>query len=189
MTNTYYVAGIPFNSHDSLTHHGIKGQKWGVRRFQNQDGTLTAEGKKRYDKYDSNRSREELGINTKGHINAVQRRLSNKYKSAMNKYQKQVRKIGKGNQSEKDTKRLTDTAKAFLNEANVQKSLAQTYTSLTAKEQKAINAGYRKTRRISRALARKKQFLPTAIRTGRRDADTYLSAELLARKDSKRMEG
>lgn len=31
-----------------LVHHGIKGQKWGVRRFQNEDGTLTEEGKIRY---------------------------------------------------------------------------------------------------------------------------------------------
>ena len=31
-----------------LCHHGIKGQKWGVRRYQNEDGTLTEEGKKRY---------------------------------------------------------------------------------------------------------------------------------------------
>ena len=30
-----------------LAHHGILGQKWGVRRFQNPDGTLTAEGKAR----------------------------------------------------------------------------------------------------------------------------------------------
>lgn len=30
-----------------LAHHGIKGQKWGVRRFQNPDGTRTALGKKR----------------------------------------------------------------------------------------------------------------------------------------------
>ena len=31
-----------------LVHHGIKGQKWGIRRFQNPDGTLTKAGQKRY---------------------------------------------------------------------------------------------------------------------------------------------
>lgn len=31
-----------------LAHHGIKGMKWGVRRYQNADGSLTAAGKKRY---------------------------------------------------------------------------------------------------------------------------------------------
>ena len=33
----------------ALYHHGIKGQRWGIRRFQKKDGSLTPAGKKRYD--------------------------------------------------------------------------------------------------------------------------------------------
>lgn len=31
-----------------LAHHGVKGQKWGVRRYQNADGSLTDEGRRHY---------------------------------------------------------------------------------------------------------------------------------------------
>lgn len=33
---------------DYLVHYGIAGQRWGIRRYQNEDGTLTEEGKLRY---------------------------------------------------------------------------------------------------------------------------------------------
>jgi len=39
-----------------LYHHGIKGQKWGVRKYQNNDGSLTPAGRKRYAD-DGNKSR------------------------------------------------------------------------------------------------------------------------------------
>lgn len=35
-------------SYDYIYHHGIKGMKWGIRRFQNEDGSLKTAGKKRY---------------------------------------------------------------------------------------------------------------------------------------------
>ena len=39
--------GRTFSADNYLMHHGIKGQKWGVRRFQNKDGSYTKAGKER----------------------------------------------------------------------------------------------------------------------------------------------
>lgn len=55
----YYVGTFAFSS-DDIYHHGIKGQKWGVRRFVNPDGTLTPEGKRRYGTAENFRAAQEL---------------------------------------------------------------------------------------------------------------------------------
>lgn len=39
---------MTYEENQYLIHYGVKGQKHGVRRYQNEDGTLTAEGKERY---------------------------------------------------------------------------------------------------------------------------------------------
>ena len=45
---------------NELYHHGVKGQKWGVRRYQNKDGSSTSKGKERYSVEERKRNSKEL---------------------------------------------------------------------------------------------------------------------------------
>ena len=45
---------------NELYHHGVKGQKWGVRRYQNPDGSLTAAGKRRFKRVVSDEKKQQL---------------------------------------------------------------------------------------------------------------------------------
>lgn len=82
-----------------LYHHGIKGQKWGKRRFQNPDGTLTKEGKTRYKAYKKD-YKEYKTLNR--HVSASQRhlkeegvmldRVRDKYQQANKAYAKEMSK-------------------------------------------------------------------------------------------------
>lgn len=42
----WYYSGFSYS--DELYHHGIKNQKWGLRRYQNEDGSLTPLGRIHY---------------------------------------------------------------------------------------------------------------------------------------------
>ncbi len=60
------------NQYGYLAHHGIKGQRWGIRRYQNQDGTLTPEGKKRL----MYRNRTINAYKTSGDVNSIIKSMS-----------------------------------------------------------------------------------------------------------------
>ena len=59
---------------DVIQHHGILGQKWGIRRYQNEDGSLTDEGKRRYLKKDGSIDVDKLTKRYQKDLNKLERR-------------------------------------------------------------------------------------------------------------------
>lgn len=104
-----------------LQHHGIKGQKWGIRRFRKKDGTLTFAGKKRY-------SEDYVRANTLRKKNIKQ--LSNaELKELNNRMQLE-------NQYKTLKKQRTSAGKKFVKDVayDTSKSIASEYTKKYAKE-------------------------------------------------------
>lgn len=61
---------------ETLQHHGIMGQRWGIRRYQNPDGTLTEAGKKRYaPNYSTEQRKRDTSVYGKSGMNRINRSM------------------------------------------------------------------------------------------------------------------
>ena len=79
---------------DYIYHHGVKGQRWGIRRYQNEDGSLTEEGKKRY--------------GTVGLKEVSLERIQNDRKSYMDKLSSTAKDLKKADELEKKAYKLAE---------------------------------------------------------------------------------
>jgi hypothetical protein len=127
---------------DELYHFGIKGQKWGVRRYQNKDGSLTAEGKRRYgdvtpDEFNKKRADERAGDvkrmkgvksaldGARGDAAAIERYANDKY----SKKQAAAAKAQEDKIREKVYKMSDDELKAAVNRLNMEERYTQVMQS------------------------------------------------------------
>lgn len=112
---------------DELTHHGVIGQKWGVRRYQNPDGTLTDEGKIKYSKKLITDSGREYSKN-KSFKNTID--TFKKSKKDANDYYKETLLFSDKVSKAKDYYEMKDIAREITSNADVGKKYVEDKRSL-----------------------------------------------------------
>jgi len=108
---------------DELYHHGILGQKWGVRRYQNEDGSLTPEGAKHYGSIGNNMSKEQKSDYKKAKKDLRKQRQKaieeqewktaseNFVKQNQRQYDKALKKYGEGHYKTENAANLLEVSK------------------------------------------------------------------------------
>lgn len=112
--NLFSVTGI---NNTDICHRGIKGQKWGLRRYQNLDGTLTPAGKKRYAKGKAKEEKKELRRNEKT-LKRLAREESKLHKKELKDQKEKKSLIDKKQKifDSGDTKKMYENRHLFSNE-------------------------------------------------------------------------
>ena len=124
-------------SPDYFEHHGILGQKWGVRRYQNADGSLTDAGRKHYGHGDPEFQRRK-GIKTSEEMAQTLNRIRN-----ANEIAKDVYKFNNSTGDEPEFKSGEAHARATQNYANYLSDSIQSYRDmLTRKMPKDVSDAY-----------------------------------------------
>ena len=173
-----YVAREGMYLDDTLAHHGIKKQRWGFRRWQNEDGSLTEAGKRRYGRVENlnaNRTLKDIAKDQKLTIKlerankklAIQRakqqlievkKTNEQNKTAIKKTQEERRRIDLDAKEREEAKRLAEKNRK---KEEAEKIAAEKERKALEKEQERKDAKAMKEERKKRTETAKKVSLMT----------------------------
>ena len=126
-----------YNYTTELWHHGIMGMKWGIRRYQNPDGSLTIAGKIRY----GNKNRLEASVNKKAaklqrKYNDLTGKSIRQNNAAKDKTKEEARK--KDSKSKSISEMSSEELQAAINRINLEKIYLQAMESVNPRK---VNLG------------------------------------------------
>lgn len=146
---------------DELYHYGILGMRWGVRRYQKKDGTLTNSGKKRYDKEMERLKAEEKVIKNKKRTQSKLETLEAKRKS--------VEELKKNSNKPKE-KSVKEYSDAELREIVNRLQLEKQYKDLSPKQ---VSIGKTVVNRIAKNVV-----VPAAEEMGKQVVKSLMTKEI-----------
>ena len=156
-----------YNHMDELYHYGVLGMKWGRRRYQNKDGTLTNAGKRRYDSEMDKLKKEEKVLKNKQRTQAKIEKLNSKKREIEELKRSTSGKKEAAPETKSKKKRLRDMSDADLKKLHDRLSMEKNISDLQKKDR---TAGEKFVSSLARDV-----LLPAAVDVGKQLAKSALT--------------
>lgn len=149
-------------SEDDLEHYGILGMKWGIRRYENPDGSLTEAGKRRYAKYERKKQRVMQSGDAKKILKFRKNLTDEEFDTAMARVAKTDALRYNANAEKREKQEARAAEKAEKKQAKEQRK-AEKLSEKQAKEANKVIKEQSKERAEALKQANKKSFIESGL--------------------------